>query len=653
VLLGAAARFYGLGTLPPGLYHDEAYNGLDALRVLEGERPIFFEANNGREPFFLYGMAVAMSYLGRTPYAVRVTAAVLGTLSVPATFLMARAMFDRYVGLWSAWWMAIAPWPINLSRIGLRAVGMPLIVALALWAWWAGRRWKGWRQIALVSLGGALLGLSLYTYTAARFVLPAVAIYVLYQTWVRREPLGRTELICLLLSAALVMAPLAAYAVLHWESFAERSAQVSVFNPAIGGSNPWAMLARNVFRAAGLYTVRGDRILRHNVPLRPLFDLLTSVFFLLGVLLCLVRAKIGGAYVLALIWTAVMMIPTILAEDCPHFLRAVGVLPMAAVFPALGLEWTRTRLYDRLQGRSLGWVGNLAAGLVLVVSASWGLYDYFARHAGNPELAYAFESDQVHEAVEINRFLGTGWQGKGAREDTGAWIPGRHVYLGPRMWEDRHSVNLLVASPERISILGRDPPPEAETHEVLVLAWPFGDLDEVSEVFPRPAEIAVWPGPLERGDLDAEPRLLYIAFRAAQLDTLAEVGPAIAGFEEGIELLDWEVNPAGEEQTLLRLRWRATDPLLTDYNVFAHVVRDDQVIAQDDGTPGRGYYPTTRWKPGDEFVDEHELHASYDPQRDQIVVGWYEWSSMRHLNIISGETGQSGQDRLVLQSPTE
>ena len=109
VLLGAAARFYGLGTLPPGLYHDEAYNGLDALRVLEGERPIFFEANNGREPLFLYGMAVAMSLLGRTPYAVRVTAAVLGTLTVPATFLMARALYDRYVGLWSAWWMAVAP----------------------------------------------------------------------------------------------------------------------------------------------------------------------------------------------------------------------------------------------------------------------------------------------------------------------------------------------------------------------------------------------------------------------------------------------------------------------------------------------------------------------------------------------------------------
>ena len=181
VLLGATVRLSKLGALPPGLYHDEAYNGLDALRVLEGARPIFFEANNGREPLFLYGVALAMSVLGRTPYAVRLTAAVLGTLTIPATFLMGRALYGTRVGLWSAWWMAIAPWPINLSRIGLRAVSMPLMVAVALWLWWSGRRRQGWRRVLWISGGGLFLGLCLYTYTAARFVVPAVALYVLFQ----------------------------------------------------------------------------------------------------------------------------------------------------------------------------------------------------------------------------------------------------------------------------------------------------------------------------------------------------------------------------------------------------------------------------------------------------------------------------------------
>ena len=306
VLLGVATRVVGLGTVPPGLYHDEAVNGLDALSVLGGERPIFFEANNGREPLFLYAMATVMALFGRTPAAVRLAAGVLGALTVPATFWMARAMFDERVGLWSAFWTAVAPWPINLSRIGLRAVSMPLLVALGLGAWWTGRQRRGWTKAAWVALGGALLGLSLYTYTAARFVLPAVGLFALYQLcghlWRRRKAPGRrlgpthgisAELLGLFLAAAVVMAPLIVYAIAHWSTFAERSAQVAVFNPAIGGDQPWKLLAGNVFRAAGLFFVRGDRIPRHNIPHRPLYDPLAGVFFLVGVLLCLGRVWSG------------------------------------------------------------------------------------------------------------------------------------------------------------------------------------------------------------------------------------------------------------------------------------------------------------------------------------------------------------------------
>ena len=48
LILAAALRFIRLDQLPPGLYHDEAYEGLDALRVLDGQTPIYFPANNGR-----------------------------------------------------------------------------------------------------------------------------------------------------------------------------------------------------------------------------------------------------------------------------------------------------------------------------------------------------------------------------------------------------------------------------------------------------------------------------------------------------------------------------------------------------------------------------------------------------------------------------
>jgi hypothetical protein len=342
---------------------------------------------------------------------------------------------------------------------------------------------------------------------------------------------------------------------------------------------------------------------------------------------------------LTLIWTGVMLVPTILAEDCPHFLRAVGVLPLAAFYPALGLgqvrEWAQRR----------GWI-RLSQGLVvavLLVAAGWGILDY-VRHARSEDVAYAFEVDQVHEVVEINRFLGTGWQGTGIREPRTDAIPGRHVYLAPRLWEDRFAVNLLVGSPERTFILRRDAPIPQAT-ETLVLAWPFEDNRDVGQVLPSPAEVRTWPGPLERGDLDDEARHLYVAYLGSRLKRSL---PAVASFEEGLELLHWEVEPEGEGQTRVRLRWRAVQSLSTDYTVFVHLVRGNEVVGQDDSVPGNGFYPTSWWRPGDEIVDEHVMDGSYDPRQDRIVVGWYEWSSMRHLRIVWREQGELGQDRLTL-----
>ena len=153
----------------------------------------------------------------------------------------------------------------------------------------------------------------------------------------RQERFRRDEWLCLVLAATLAMTPLAIYGIAHWESFVVRTTQVSIFSPEISHGNPAGMFARNVVRAAGLFVLRGDRIPRHNVPLRPLYDPVVSALFGMGVLLSLGKMRRSGAHALALIWTGVMLIPTILAEDCPHFLRAVGVLPMAAAFPALGL----------------------------------------------------------------------------------------------------------------------------------------------------------------------------------------------------------------------------------------------------------------------------------------------------------------------------
>ena len=67
-------------------------------------------------------------------------------LTVPAIYWMTREAFSRttlparWLALWTALFMAFSYWHISLSRIGFRAIMLPLMAALAFgwfWrAWW-------------------------------------------------------------------------------------------------------------------------------------------------------------------------------------------------------------------------------------------------------------------------------------------------------------------------------------------------------------------------------------------------------------------------------------------------------------------------------------------------------------------------------------
>ena len=120
--MATALRLVAFGEVPPGLYHDEAYHGLDAVDILQGQLSFYFPANNGREPLFIYLIALAVGLLGRSPFALRLVAFFAGLLTVAATAAMGRELFSRRAGALAAAVLAVTLWPVHLSRVGFRAV---------------------------------------------------------------------------------------------------------------------------------------------------------------------------------------------------------------------------------------------------------------------------------------------------------------------------------------------------------------------------------------------------------------------------------------------------------------------------------------------------------------------------------------------------
>lgn len=624
--LAGVLRLYALDRLPSGLYRDEAYNGLDALAVLRGARPIFFEANNGREPFFIYLVALSVSVLGRSPWAIRVVAAILGTLTVPAAYAMTRELLGRREALLTALVTALTFWHLNLSRLGLRAVSLPLFIALCLW-WFARALHRGkWYDYAI---SGLCLGLSLYTYIAARF-LPVV-ILMLSAVWIaRRQSINHRGLALLLSMALLVAAPLLIYFAQHGTEFLARSAQVSVLNPTINHGDLLGTLSRHLLKTLGMFNWRGDFIPRHNLPLRPVFDPVMGTFFLLGVAFSASRSGRKPEYALLLLYTLIMLGPTVLAEDAPHFLRSVGILPIVFVFPAVG--WLAT--WDMLKFRA----PKALVGLVLALLMAWSGYatirDYFGRHVVSETTYYHFESGVTELSASINAYLDTGWYPETELHGTQPQVTSqRHVYLDKRLWNDWPSLRYLVPESSHLTLLGPNVPTPGNENQVRIVLWPFEERSQYLTLLPHTSIISVQEGPRQEGDLETEAKLLCLTYEAQPMDDIPS--NLQVRQEKGITLLGYALQ-ATDQGTRLRLFWHAEASQDTDYSVFVHLQGNGQVI-QSDSYPAQGYYPTHLWRAGDIIVDDHVLQAQLSTDAAYTLdLGMYQLQSMQRLRVIGG-----------------
>jgi 4-amino-4-deoxy-L-arabinose transferase-like glycosyltransferase len=106
---------------------------------------------------------------------------------------------------------------------------------------------------------------------------------------------------------------------------------------------------------------------------------------------------------------------------------------------------------------------------------------------------------------------------------------------------------------------------------------------------------------------------------------------------EGVfRLVDTEFVPAwqpGSSQTIT-LRWLLAEQVDRDYTVFVQL-RDSsgENVAQGDGPPAGGWYPTSIWEAGEIVTDRHTLLLPEDTGAGayDLVVGWYDLVSGARL----------------------
>lgn len=100
----------------------------------------------------------------------------------------------------------------------------------------------------------------------------------------------------------------------------------------------------------------------------------------------------------------------------------------------------------------------------------------------------------------------------------------------------------------------------------------------------------------------------------------------------------------------LTVYWQALSRMEEDYTVFIHMVgAEGRPVAQHDGQPLVGFYPTSFWKPGEVVRDEYEIHVdSSTPSGEyELEAGMYLLSTGDRLPIRD-EGGQIVGDLIPL-----
>jgi hypothetical protein len=99
----------------------------------------------------------------------------------------------------------------------------------------------------------------------------------------------------------------------------------------------------------------------------------------------------------------------------------------------------------------------------------------------------------------------------------------------------------------------------------------------------------------------------------------------------------------------LTLIWQVTAPVALDFTVFVQLVDpDNNIVAQGDGQPQQGFYPTSSWQPGEEVVDSYiiQLPEALPPGNYNLLAGFYDQNGAR-LQILD-EAGQFSSDHVRL-----
>lgn len=640
LLLALVLRLVLLADIPPGLTHDEANHGREAMGILDGILLLYFPLNYGSEPLYSYTAAAFMRLLGEGVVALRLVNVIFGVLAIWAAWLWSKRALDNRIALTAAALTAVSFWPLAFSREALRAGMLPFFMTAAVWFFWEilgdsegnltakdAENAKNYRHLFWPVVGfGVSIALTLHIYLAARVAWLLFPLFLVY-LFLWHRPIFRRAWQPVLAGLGLgwlLAAPMFLYVRAHPYVLtrldmldgplqALRSGQILPVLQNAGG----ALLAF-------VWPGYGDQFLAYNIPGRPVFEAVTAVFFIAGILISLFRWK-RPSYAFVLLWFGVGIIPSLITGATANTTRNLAALPAVFLLPAIGFwgldDWL-TAHFPRIKS---SWLAG-AAAVWLLIAGGIAVRDYFLRWGQASEVRDAYQHTLVEEVAWL-------------REEGVTAVLMSSIYPGPA---HDPSISKVLWGPIQ--------PDErwADARYALVFPNRQGVTAVISAATPPHPAFAPFLQEKETVQLRLDDFTPF--FTVYQLDdsSLADylAGDTAVNFNDAVTLkhaewLDTAVSLGGMAQLLTV--WQVTDPerpgprvpplFTTDLIMFTQILDENgRPFTQRDSLEA----PSWDWQAGDIILQIHPISIPADtaPGSYPAIVGLYDRTSGERLPVL-------------------
>ena len=614
ILLGFALRAFGLGVQE--LRGDEAFSYVFAYRPLGEVIPTLLAQGDPHPPLHYLLLNLWMQVTGTGEYAMRYLSLLAGVLALPLAYQVGRMVRDKRLGLFCAALLATSESLVWVAQdVRNQYTFTILFTLLATWLLVRAARRPHW----LTWLGYAAACLpAVYTHYYSVFALLAHGLYLLCQP--RRGRLILAWSLCGLFSIAALTPWLGAI----WPRLMAQQLQdptrpyLAPYLTTIGRElSTGAALGRTAGRwvflcVLGLVIVGLRRLWKTQ---RAWAALLVGWIggAALGIFLILFRRATFNAFYISVAapawWLAGAVGLLALWELRHRWARLLAALGLGVIIVSTGISLGRhdsgpaTSRTNGARGVAAHIAGQVAPGDVFVANFPDPVWDYYL--AGVPldrVMQPATPRATPEETIAALEAL--------AEDDDRLWFVPYHNDQWDRdgvvgQWLETHMLTEQRATYVNMTLSGYRPP-----H-----AW--------AQVM-APVDVSLGE------QLRLESAFMMVDGRPVDLSQPVDLSP---GVEVEVALL-----------------WQAEREIESGYTVFVHVLdAQGQVVAQHDGWPVEGAYPTFLWAAGEQVLDTHTVTVPADGALDggALVVGAYHSESQ--VRLTTGD-GQDAVDLVEISS---